>query len=120
MKVVGQLRMLKRLDLSNTLVTDRGLKELQKLSTLVHLVLPKQTSDSGLKRLTDLVNLEHLDLSATQVTDKGLTELRGFHELRFLMLNRLGITDEGVKELRHLAPAKVLEPHLDESHRQWA
>ena len=64
------------LDLSQTKVTDAGLKELGKLKRLTALHLNNtKVTDAGLKELKELKQLEFLNLSNTQVTDAGLKEL---------------------------------------------
>jgi hypothetical protein len=71
------LKGLRALDLSFSLVTDAGLKELKELKNLQTLDLAhSEVTDAGLKELKEVKNLQTLDLSATPITDMGLKELK--------------------------------------------
>ena len=88
-RLFSGLKQLTSLDLSNTQITDLGLKELRKLTTLTSLNL-KYTgvSDLGLCELAALSNLETLNLDSTKITDAGLIELRLLQNLTELELGR--------------------------------
>src|SRR5262249_44844721 len=69
--------------LSNTAVTDAGLKELKELKNLVFLSLSDTgVTDAGLKELKELKSLEALVLNDTLVTDAGLKELKELKSLQ--------------------------------------
>ncbi len=90
------------LDLSETLVTDLDLKELNHLNNLIFLNLSHtQVTDKGLKEFTHLKNLRALDLSDTWVTDEGLKEIKHLQHLTTLNLSETNITDLGLKKLKH-------------------
>ena len=55
-----------------------------------------------LKLLTDLRQLQGLDLFRAQIDDDGLAQLANLSELAFLDLRHTQITDEGLQHLRHL------------------
>ncbi len=75
--------------LSDTDVTDAGLKELAPLKNLTTLYLGcTKVTDAGLKELAPLKNLTTLDLRATQVTGAGLKELAPLKNLTTLYLSR--------------------------------
>ena len=80
-------------------MTDTGLKELAALTQLQTLDL-SQTSvtDAGLHELAGLKELIRLILSETRVTDAGLTELAGLQQLQTLELSFTKMTDAGLKE----------------------
>jgi internalin A len=59
-------------------------------------------SDSGLKELVGLKQLQSLELMGTQVTDTGLKELMGLKQLQLLDLSFTHVTDAGMKELASL------------------
>jgi hypothetical protein len=63
------------LDLSDTNVTDEGLKELGKLKHLQWLVLARtKVTDEGLAHLTQLKELRMLIISGTKVTAAGVAD----------------------------------------------
>jgi internalin A len=72
------------LNLSNTKITDAGLKELAGLKNLIT-VHHGQITDAGLKELAALQNLQRLNLAATQITDAGLKELAALKNLQGLI-----------------------------------
>jgi hypothetical protein len=75
--VIVGVRSLTRLVLSNTGVTDPGLKSLSALERLTALGLRgTAVTDAGLKELSALGSLRTLHLRDTQVTEKGVEELR--------------------------------------------
>jgi len=65
-------------------------------------------TDSDLKCLDNLTQLQSLDLEATQVTDAGLEHLKGLTRLRRLSLDRTNITDAGLKHLKGLTQLQEL------------
>ena len=93
------------LDLSETHVTDAGLKELAGLKQLTTLDLfGTQVTDAGLKELAGLMQLTTLYLSETQVTDAGLKELAGLKQLTTLDLSYTRVTATGTAELGKALP----------------
>ncbi|MDW7995999.1 MAG: leucine-rich repeat domain-containing protein [Gemmatales bacterium] len=95
--------------LSDTRITDAGLKELATLKKLKTLHLcGTGLTDVGLKELAALQNLTTLDLSDTPITDAGLKELAALKNLTTLDLENTRITDAGLKELARLKSLAVL------------
>jgi hypothetical protein len=111
------------LDLSATGVTDAGLKQVAKLSSLATLELQgTKVTDRGLKELAGLKNLTTLGLSESQLSDTTLRALREIGLLHVLSeasapkgerpksaddvgslaLCRTPVTDAGLKELVEL------------------
>ena len=78
MKELAALKNLTKLDLSETKLTDAGLKELAKLQSLTTLELRSNpgVTDASVKELKQLKQLITLDLRGTKVTNLGLHELR--------------------------------------------
>ena len=76
LKDVAKMRMLEMLCLSNTKITDAGLKEVSKLGRLTYLILHEtQITDSGLKELAKMKQLTDLILVGTKVTSEGQSKL---------------------------------------------
>ena len=93
------------LSLSDTKITDAGLKEVAKLQNLTELNLDgSKITDVGLKEVAKLQKLETLWLISTQITDAGLKELAKLQKLTWLDLSDTKITDAGVAELKKALP----------------
>ena len=96
------LRVLDDLGLLHALQNAGGLdgKRPTKADEVVSLYLSNtRLTDTGLKGLERFKNLTELELHATEVTDDGLKQLRGFHKLTLLSLSYTKVTDSGLKEL---------------------
>jgi hypothetical protein len=93
-----------RIDLSFTDVGDRDLIFLQALDGLHHLGLAFTCiTDAGIAHLSNLTALESLNLAFTGLTDRALKHVALLTGLRTLNLSStLGVTDEGILELRSL------------------
>ena len=100
------------LELSDTKITDEGLKDLAKLQNLKTLFLGgTKITDAGLKEVTKLQKLKWLDLVNTQITDAGLKELVKLRDLQLLDLYGTKITDTGFAELEKAMPnCKIYGP----------
>ena len=61
----------------------------------------RAVTDAGLRRLTRLSGLHHLDLSGTSVTDEGLDVLASLPALRSISLGGTRVTDAGIAHLAH-------------------
>jgi hypothetical protein len=62
-------------------------------------------TDTGLKELAGLKDLQTLDLGFTQITDAGLKELAGLKGLQDLDLRETKVSQVGVAELQKTLPA---------------
>jgi hypothetical protein len=113
---VGRLhtsRRLESLDLSNTLVSDRGVRSLSGLPSLRHLSL-EGTNISGrsLEALHGCGWLETLNLSRTACGDADVRSLSGL-ELRNLRLRSTKVTDQGLEALAGIRSLNSVD--VDES-----
>jgi hypothetical protein len=100
---------LKRLDLSCTDVTDRGLTFVGRLRTLRELDLEgTSVTDAGLAHLRGLRRLEVLNARG-DFTDEGLLEIRHLRELRYLAVDGNRITAAGLEHLRELPDLETLD-----------
>lgn len=126
--LVAEVKSLKRLDLSFTYVTDRGIERLQQLQQLEELNLDTaefltdattnylranrrlrklvlrgvDITDVGLPYLAELTALESLDLSQTMLGDNGLESLPALTELRELNLGGTRISGVNLNFLKLL------------------
>lgn len=92
---------LRWLDLSRTGLTDSGLKVLATMPNLERLDLRgTAVGDDGVRGLAGLHNLETLSLYGTGLTDAGLPALRGLPSLRRLYVGGTKVTGPGLDALR--------------------
>ena len=91
-----------KVDLGGLKVTEAGVKELAKLSSLTELTVGRGVTDAGLKEIAKLTNLARLDLSGAWITDAGLKELTTLTKLTELDLSYTSVTDTGMKDLAKL------------------
>jgi serine/threonine protein kinase/Leucine-rich repeat (LRR) protein len=97
------------LDLSNSQVTDAGLKEIASLHKLRSLDLSfTRVTGTGLVHLKGLANLTQLHLMATHVTDAGLADLKVVSSLINLDLRVTRVSDAGLGHLLALKNLKGL------------
>lgn len=92
------------IDLSGSLAQDdSALDVLPVFNGLKKLVLygPAITNET-MDVVSQLPQLEHLDLTRTAVGDAGLAKLVGLKNLRYLQLFRCDVTDEGFRSLAQL------------------
>ncbi|HEY2250682.1 MAG TPA: hypothetical protein VGH74_06460 [Planctomycetaceae bacterium] len=95
------------LTLGATRISDAGLLHLspQAAAHLKELDLQQtQITDSGLKIIGRLKNLELLELRSTRVTDAGLGELSNLTRLKELYLSGADVTDAAVADLQRTLP----------------
>lgn len=101
----GDLAKVTSLNLNNTMMMDKGLKEIPELKKLGNLRLfGTQITDAGLKELVKRQQLTALDLGSTHITDAGLKEFPKLKMLRSLNLNDTKVTRMGVARLQELFP----------------
>ena len=121
------------LDLKNSKVTDRGLQDLQEMTTLTILMLDgtpvtnqglghldkltdlrvltlgeQHITDAGLEHLKGMTQLFNFQVTSDRITDRGLAALSGFKNLRALLIGSPQITDAGLEQLKGLTGLKLL------------
>ncbi len=105
---------LKTLDISQTKVTDAGLKHLTPGKYFTDLRIDETSvTDAGLDSVVKIKTLKSLGLDGTQITDAGLAKLKDLPDLSRLHLSRTNITDDGLKHLQALPKLQML--HLEKS-----
>jgi hypothetical protein len=129
-----QLKTLKKLDLSFTYVTDKGIKKLQALQQLEDLTLDTaefltdasmahlranralrrlvvrgvDITDAGMPYVGEMTGLRYLDISYTMLGDVGLEHLPNLTELETLKIGATLITGLNLNFLKLLPKLKVL------------
>lgn len=100
LKHISSLSELRKLSLSDTLVTPKGLSVLRNLPRLEILSLSRIPLGERVNEpLQPLKNLYSLDLTGTQLTDKAVMNLPAFPKLRTLILRRNNLTDRCIDSL---------------------
>jgi Leucine-rich repeat (LRR) protein len=80
LKIVTDLKNIKKLNLENSLITDDGMAYIKQLSQLDQLNLyGTNISDEGLIQLTSLKNLSQIYLWKTKVTKGGIEQFKKIH-----------------------------------------
>ena len=111
----------RRVDLSNSQVTDAGLEYLRGLPQLTELNLSgTQVSDAGLEYLKGLRYLERLYLNGTRVSDVGLEYLKRLPELKCLGLGDTRVSDGGLKNLKCLSQPPPFVSQRHQNYRRGA
>ena len=93
------------LNLRGTQTTDEGLRHLSNLKNLARLHLERtQVGDSGIAHLTGLTKLKYLNLYGTKITDAGLAPLESMRELKNLFVWQTAVTGSGCDGLSRALP----------------
>ena len=108
---------LRRINLSQTTITDAGLAKMAEMKHLVQLRLaaPKVT-DAGVAPLKNLPDLKHLHLIDVPLGDAGLAQLHDLKGLESLYLDGIRASDEAIGQLIEALPGVHL--HVDGGHHQ--
>jgi Leucine-rich repeat (LRR) protein len=107
---VGRLPSIRQLDVTDSAVTDDGLRNLEALKSLNQLRLGgTRISDAGLVHLRGLTQLSSLYLGGTRITDAGLVHLKGLAQLSRLDVGGTRITDAGLAHLKGLTRLSSLD-----------
>lgn len=99
MPMIATFRRLRVLNLSQTAVTDEGLRFVSQLSELQELAAPPQITDRGLKCLADLRALRQLYLGETKVRGPGLRYLSRLPKLQTLRCGDTDLSDDAAEAL---------------------
>lgn len=108
--LLSSLHGLRALNLTESKISDQGLKLLCDIQTLESLVVSyTNVSDFGLDCLNQLIDLRELDLSLTMITDQGLAKIGALKTLEELRLAATAISDEGLEHLLALEKLNYLD-----------
>lgn len=110
MAKVATLRGLRKLDLSHTRITDRGLEYLAPLENVTDLncEFAEYLTEEGVAHIRHWKRLERLNLRGTKVTSKVFDSLAKLESLRSLDISSTQIEDEGFEQLSSLAKLERL------------
>jgi hypothetical protein len=104
LKVLSIYPRLQRLELRSTKINGEGLEHLKELGLRKLGLSRTKFTDTGLVYLEDLTTLEELDVSDTAFSDSGLAHVRKLRNLRLLRLEKTKVTDDGVNSLKEALP----------------
>ena len=107
---VAQIATLKRLDLSFTLVTDKGIKELEQLRQLedLNLETAEALTDASMNYVKNIPTLRKLNVRGVDITDVGMPAIAQMTGLRSLDLSHTMLEDVGLENLPALAELEEL------------
>lgn len=115
---IGNMKNLESLDLSYSNVTDEGMKSLEKLQNLKRLSLKYcNLGDKGIESIAKLKNLELLNLKANSaMTKKGFELLAAMPSLKELRLRRADLDDpiSGLASSKHLQTLDLREAKISD------
>lgn len=108
--LLASLYGLRAINLTESRITDQGVKALSELQSLESLSLVNTAiSDFAIECLSGLIDLRELDLSFTFITDEGVSRLAAVKTLEDLRLAATAVTDEGIKNLASLSRLSFLD-----------
>lgn len=101
---------LSRLDLSETRITDHGLRQLKGAPAIrdLNLRYAELISDEGISSLKGWKHLVRLNLEGTKITDSALQHLSAITSLETLNIGSVLVTDAGLPALTSLTNLKEL------------
>jgi len=101
---LAQMQDLKRIDLSLTRVSDRGLRALKALPAVeeLNLYFAEQITDEGVSIVKNWKHLRRLNVRGTKITDATLEFLAGVPTIEWLDVGWAQITDTGLEHLSTL------------------
>jgi internalin A len=110
MPLLAQMKELRRLDLSQTRISDRGLRALKTAPAIeeLNLSFAEQITDEGAATVKGWKRLRRLNLRGTKITDATLDFLSGVPSLEWLDIGWAQITDTGLGQLASLANLRHL------------
>lgn len=87
---------------------DRELRRLADQLTIRHLVVSGMFSDEGLESISQLVNLETLEIRGGKFTGAGLEQLLRLPKLRSLTIQQATLTRDAISGIGHLTTLEAL------------
>jgi internalin A len=107
---VAEIKTLKRLDLSLTLVTDKGIKELEKLRQLedLNLETAEALTDASMNYVKNIPTLRRLNVRGVDITDVGMPAIAQMTGLTSLDLSHTMLEDVGLENLPALTNLEEL------------
>src|SRR5436190_784981 len=107
---VARISTIKRLDLAFTLITDKGVKELEQLRQLEELNLEtaEALTDASMNYVKNIPTLRKLNVRGIDITDVGMPAIAQMTGLRSLDLSHTMLEDVGLEHLPALSDLEEL------------
>jgi len=107
---VARISTIKRLDLAFTLITDKGVKELEQLRQLEELNLEtaEALTDASMNYVKNIPTLRKLNVRGVDITDVGMPAIAQMTGLRSLDLSHTMLEDVGLEHLPALSNLEEL------------
>ena len=104
-RIIELLPCIENLDISGTLITDKGLSAIRGLSGLEVLdISATPISNNGIAVLADLPEIRDLNLEGTQIDDGSVQYLKNMSRLKQLRIKDTGLSTSGLSMLRQALP----------------
>lgn len=108
MKHLAHLTGLRMLNLRGSPITTRGMISLRGMKALERIYLPSGATNSTVKFLHVFPNLKAVYIGPNRIKDLGLTQFEGLDRLEELELGGELLTNDGLRNLRHLRSLRYL------------
>jgi internalin A len=107
---VATIKTVKRLDLSFSLVTDKGIKELEQLHLLedLNLETAEALTDASMNYVKNIPTLRRLNVRGVDITDVGMPAIAQMTGLKSLDLSHTMLEDVGLENLPALTDLEEL------------
>ena len=107
---LAQASTLRKLDLSETRISDHGLRQLKNATGITDLNLryAELITDEGISALKNWNHLTRLNLEGTKITDSALQHLSTLTSLEALNIGKIQVTDAGLQAITSLTNLKEL------------
>jgi len=101
MPMVAKFQHMKKLKLSHTKITDKGLAYLKNCGTKELDISGTLVSDKGMDTVATMKNLQELTLTDCNITDKGIEQIKDLPRINIVVMSGTKITDKAIKALEN-------------------
>jgi len=111
LETMSRLKELKSMSLTRNQFTDDGFKWLERMPQLTVLWVGSsvhRTTDAAIPHFLKLPNLERLELQSSAITDAGIMQLKEMKSLKHLFLWGSSATEEGARQLQAAIPGLIV------------
>jgi uncharacterized protein YjbI with pentapeptide repeats len=106
-ELLDHLPRIRHLNIANTKFNDKELTHINFANLTDLVIYNTDVTDRGLSKLTDAVNLSHLNLPGKNLTNEGYETLQHLTNLKELMIGYRGVSDATIEYIRYLNLRKL-------------